>query len=316
MLASCVFENTGAAPVLHCPGGLVEATKVPALLAPRFYKLRAEPKTGTTWLQKVTFSLLLELCDLYGLIDGLSCEAVCTSTNRKIDPSCTAQECPLHNVTFCRRVLLQLNDTRGPDDAARSTVIEVSVGDKHVVPFISNDDHPNKTPVKRGLPDWLAQCMEHNEPACIPPASSIHADCGLDENQTHELLRRAGLLSAQFDAPGADELNGYGVPEPIDRPVGFITVARDPRAVSVSASQYTPGMNMFGRLFKQQHSIDDFVLSVINMTTGWTQFRHFWFSRLGQNGALPVFSTFYEVRCVHCTPREHFVITRFAVWSG
>jgi hypothetical protein len=291
LLASCVLENTGAAPALRCPGGLVEATQVPPLLTSRFYKLRAEPKTGTTWLQKVTFGLLLELCDLYGLIEGLRCEAMCTLPNPHVDPTCTKTECPLHNVTFCRRVLVQLNDTRGPDDAARTTVIEVTVQDKHVVPFIIHSDHPNKTPVKRGLPQWLADCVEQHNTSCIPPASSLDSDLGLDNNQTQELLRQAGLLSAHGP-------HGDSAPQPIDKPPGLITVARDPRAVSVSASQYQPGMNMFGKLFKKQQNVDDFVLSVINMTTGWTQFRHFLFSRLSQSGALPVFSTFYEVRGV------------------
>lgn len=284
-------------PPLRCPG--VNPSVVPPLPISRRYKLRAEAKSGTTWFQKLLFDVLLEICDTYDQrVEGITCEALCTAMNRRIDQPCGKRECPLRNLSFCRQVIVRMNDSRAlaPDQKPLTRTIEVDVGDKHVVPFIQSDDHPNRTPVKRGLPSWLEECILRNEYACVPPLSSLKTDLGLSPNQTRQVLSDGGVyfpvdmewshardrLTAKKRVPG--------------KAAGILTIFRDPRSVAVSAAHYAPGMNLFGaREYNERQHVNEFVRGTINMTSGWIQFRRHWFSLINTSGVVPVFSTFYEV---------------------
>ena len=84
--------------LLRCPGK-GQGTRPPVPVS-RHYRLRAEPKTGTTWFQRVVFDLLLEICEKYdAAVEDVTCVATCASMNSHVEqPGCGLVECPLRNL--------------------------------------------------------------------------------------------------------------------------------------------------------------------------------------------------------------------------
>jgi hypothetical protein len=314
---------TAEAPLWMCPGGVTASANnslMTLLPATRTMFLRAEAKSGTTWLQLVVTQLLLELCEAYNNFTdgGFACEASClVRPHEKITCTSGSQhnppipgECALRGADACRHVIIRLTDNRhdGTSDTAstatpavvglargQTSVLRVEFEQKHEVPFISDADHPNHTPVLRGVPDWLEVCVVAGFLNCTPPVTSLRADLELNDTQVHDVFAGLGV----FSAVDLLRLQQRRHVSPGGRAAGLITILRDPRSVTSSAAHFNPGAYLFG-LAEAAHPkhVSEFVQGSINMTTAWTQFRAYWFRTLNASGMVPVFSTFYEVRTV------------------
>ena len=296
--------------VLHCGSGdaVVQPTPLPQN---RTYNLRAEAKSGTTWFQQMIFEFLNEMCDVYDAIPNFSCRAVCEAESSKDVCPDERRFCPFAAATSCRTLRTTFFDKRSPDEPVVRH-IRVLTANKHAIPFLSSMDHPNKTPVLKGTPEWLQHCVDEGNFNCVPPMTSLSIPLGLTLQQAREALAPvypdAGDAGVRFRF-----VNSATVPTTEAEPQALLTIFRDPRSVTTSAAHYSPGANLFGvSVFSTSESVNTFVRGTINMTTAWTQFRSFWFDKLHDVGALPMYKTFYE-ELVEDTPAE---IRRLAGFFG
>jgi len=286
--------------ILHCADGSTSVTSLPAN---RTLHLRAEAKSGTTWYQQLVFQLLTETCAVYdAAVDGIQCHAVCVADKLSTCPQ-SAHECPIAEASKCRTLRTHFTDSRNPQLPLVSHVT-VLTANKHAIPFIRSEDHPNKTPVLRGLPKWLETCIVDGHQSCTPPTSALDLFAGLSESQTKNAL--AKLYPQQMLSRTSIRSNARKKSTPAQEGQGILSIHRDPRSVTTSAAHYNPGLNLFGPDdFKSPEAVNTFVQATINMTTGWTQFRRHWFTGLNEAGVVPVFQTFYEDLVNDATPEMH-----------
>lgn len=300
-------SSSAAAADLHCPGstegGVAGAARSSSaslqLPETRTYHLRAEAKSGTTWLQVMVFQMLDSICSVYNdNVEGITCRSVCEADRENTCENHRLQ-CPYQSTTVCRTLRITFTDERGEGEPEKRS-LRVMTGSKHAIPFLSASEHPNKTPVLRGVPDWLEHCILNGEFKCLPPTAVLSAPFGMDTSAAAELLQPLYSKSSSSHQPlkivhtATAERGGHAEDKDIG-PQGIITIARDPRSVTTSAAHYVPGVNLFGHSsFNEPESINTFVQGTVNMTTAWTQFRSFWFGALNDQLGVPVFQTFYE----------------------
>ena len=290
VVAAALLVPTSAALELRCPSG-ADAAGAVQLPETRTYHLRAEAKSGTTWLQVMVFQMLDSICSVYNdNVEGVSCRSVCEADREDTCENHRLQ-CPYQSTTICRTLRVTFTDERGGGEPEKRSV-RVMTGSKHAIPFVSASEHPNKTPVLRGVPDWLEDCILNGEFKCLPPNAALNAPFGMNTSAAADLLQPLYSKSTR-PLKIVRIATAEGHAEDIG-PQGIITIARDPRSVTTSAAHYVPGVNLFGHAtFNEPESVNTFVQGTINMTTAWTQFRSFWFGALNDQG-LPVFQTFYE----------------------
>ena len=257
----------------------------------RLYRLSAEPKSGTTWLQVTLMELMERSCDLYNRTANFRCFAECLYPRSDAGPETEDNELSASNT--CRIIEYRYYDDRNGADNSQQSRIVLDSSDKHIVPYISTSDHPNETPIFHLLPGWLRNCVDNGIRDCRPALQHMRSSSDLEDFGPilEDAITNNRTLSEVLklnEAAFADVDMSF----PSLRRTGYYTIVRDPRSVVVSAANYNPGKKLFGIHYQDRDNVNEYAVSAINTTTTWTQFRHSWFKLLGL--AIPIHTFYYD----------------------
>jgi len=312
-------------------------------------RLKAEAKSGSTWVGNLVKDILQGLC----LQINAHCPGSCTVfVDERWYPSGRVSW-----ITWRRGC--DTNEALNHSDSNFITFIE---GHKHVIPYIPQTHHPNMSPFHTKLPGWLQGCVARSEFKCWPSRDSMVRlaanmlreqrlwQSGRDPTSAEfvqaritaldpALLRQWELATNTSAPPMATQAQHGTSYRPIPRPrsVRFLSLLRDPRAIAMSAAKYTPGRILFGvprrqefgvesdsaqnqrnRLALRDDQVADFAVGFMNVSAAWTMFRHFWLGPSGPLAAAKSAEVIYEALSSSVRAALHgFVLLRMvnhAVW--